>query len=267
MSNESEYVLGTDAAELERLGFQHRLWSAQAFALWEQAGLATAQRVLDVGAGPGYASEDLARIVGPRGSVLAVDASQRFLDALARRQPAGVTTRCMDVQALDLPAASFDFAYARWVLCFVPDPEAVVRGVARALAPGGRFAIQDYYRYLALALAPPSATLARVVDAVAASWRAHGGDPEIGLRLPLLLERHGLRVERVAPLVRCTRPGQALWEWPGTFFRTFTPKLVETGYLTRAEHEAFHREWDERTRRGDSVFVSPPMLDIVAVKA
>ena len=39
MATENEYVLGTDEAERVRLGLQHRLWSAQAFACWERAGI------------------------------------------------------------------------------------------------------------------------------------------------------------------------------------------------------------------------------------
>ncbi|MGB2987712.1 MAG: hypothetical protein WBE26_17740 [Phycisphaerae bacterium] len=36
--DQSEYLLGTHAEELERLGFQHRVWAREAFDLWERAG-------------------------------------------------------------------------------------------------------------------------------------------------------------------------------------------------------------------------------------
>src|SRR6185436_18590137 len=77
--DEKEYVLGTDRAELERLGLQHQLWLAQAAAAWERAGFRRGQKLLDVGCGPGFATIDLAQRVGPRGKVVAVDISQRFL--------------------------------------------------------------------------------------------------------------------------------------------------------------------------------------------
>jgi ubiquinone/menaquinone biosynthesis C-methylase UbiE len=78
-SSEKEYVLGTDRAELERLGLQHQLWLAQAVAAWERAGFRRGHRILDVGCGPGFATVDLAQRVGPRGKFVAVDISQRFL--------------------------------------------------------------------------------------------------------------------------------------------------------------------------------------------
>ncbi|HXU78754.1 MAG TPA: class I SAM-dependent methyltransferase, partial [Methylomirabilota bacterium] len=69
---EKEYVLGTDGAELERLGLQHQLWLAQAASIWERAGFRRGHRILDVGCGPGFAALDLAERVGPRGRIVAV---------------------------------------------------------------------------------------------------------------------------------------------------------------------------------------------------
>ena len=53
MSDRTDYILGTDAEELQRLEFQHRVWTKDAFALWERAGLGRGQRILDLGCGPG----------------------------------------------------------------------------------------------------------------------------------------------------------------------------------------------------------------------
>ena len=61
-----EYVLGTNDEELMRLGFQHRVWGEQAFALWERAGFAPGQTIVDVGCGPGFATLDLARLTNPQ---------------------------------------------------------------------------------------------------------------------------------------------------------------------------------------------------------
>jgi len=155
-----EYVLGVNDAELRRLGFQHQLWLKEASRLWERAGVGPGKIVLDLGAGPGFASLDLAQLTSPTGRVIAVEQSEPFLASMQRRLEAegidNVERRLGDVQTLDLEDESIDVAYARWVLCFVADPEAVVARVAAALRPGGVFAIQDYYNYEAIFLAPPS---------------------------------------------------------------------------------------------------------------
>lgn len=267
---EREYVLGTDDGELQRLGFQHRLWSASALALWERAGLGPGWSVLDVGCGPGYATVDLARLVGPAGRVLAIDASARFVAHLEhecrRLGLGGVETRVDDVQTMAVAGASIDLAYARWVLCFVADPAAVIATVAAALRPGGRFAVQDYVRYGAATFAPRTAALDRVIAATEASWRQSGGDPDVGSRLPALMAQHGLRVEEVRPLVRVGRPGSMLWEWPRSFFGLYVPRLRDSGHLTAADAEAFWRAFEAHAVAPGAFFVTPPMVEVIAVK-
>ena len=269
-SDHREYALGTNAAEIVRLGAQHRLWSEAAFALWERAGIRAEHSVLDVGCGPGYTSFDLAGIVTSKGRVVAIDESARFIEHLNQRQQLlGDTTidaRVGDVQKLELDKESLDAAYQRWVLCFVKDPEAVIRGVAHALKRGGTFAIQDYIHYEGILLSPPSEPFRRFITVVAEAWRDHGGDTEVGLRLPTLLAKHGLTPVEISPLHRVARPGSQLWTWPTIFIDTYGPKLVGEGRLRRAEHEALVADWKAHTADPNAFFVSPPMVDIIAVK-
>lgn len=75
---ERDYVLGTHDEEIARLGLQHELWRPRMLAGWDRAGFTAGMRIVDVGAGPGYATVDLAARVGPRGEVVAVERSQRF---------------------------------------------------------------------------------------------------------------------------------------------------------------------------------------------
>jgi ubiquinone/menaquinone biosynthesis C-methylase UbiE len=266
-----EYVLGTSDAELQRLGLQHKLWSAQALALWERAGFAPGQTIIDLGCGPGFATFDLAVLLGSTGRVIAVDESPRFLEhlrtELARRGLHNVETVESDVQKLSLPESTADGAYARWVLCFLKEPESAIAGVARALRRGGVFAIQDYFNYEALSLAPRSRIMTRVVRAVGESWRARGGDPDFVGRLPALCARSGLVVREIRPLLRVARPGSLLWEWPTTFFRNFVPVLVQNGFLTAAEQQEFEQEWANRTRDPNTFWFAPPVFDVIAEKA
>jgi precorrin-6B methylase 2 len=81
-SVDRDYVLGTHDEELERLGVQHRAWRPVVLECWEKAGITSGSRVLDVGAGPGYATLDLAGIVGPSGRVVAIERSHKFVSAI-----------------------------------------------------------------------------------------------------------------------------------------------------------------------------------------
>lgn len=268
---EQEYVLGTDDDELQRLGFQHQVWAEQTAQLWRRAGFAPGQRVLDLGCGPGYATADLAQLVGAEGAVFAVDVSRRFLSALERliaaRHLHNVQTFVQDAAALTLPPPGLDGAFARWVLSFTPDPAAVLARLRDALAPGARVAIFDYANYEAITLAPPSAVFDRVIAATGASVRASGGSFDVGRHLPSLLQANGFHVEYVAPIVRVARPGEALWSWPSTFFANFLPVLEARGFITVTDADAFRAVWAERSADPGAFLVTPTMVGVVARRA
>ena len=130
-SKERDYVLGTHEEELERLGVQHRAWRPVVLDCWKQAGITAGSKVLDVGAGPGYATVDLAEIVGSTGRVVAVERSGNFVEAIKNAARKGgfsnIDVHELDLMNDDLPGSSFDFAWCRWVLCFVSNPELLVQ--------------------------------------------------------------------------------------------------------------------------------------------
>src|SRR5947199_8562701 len=110
INHDRDYVLGTHDEELARLGLQHRVWLPVVLACWQRAGITVGKRVLDVGAGPGYASSDLAEIVGPIGQVVALERSQNFIRALEAtcrvRSFGNLKIHEMDLMKSDWPKAN-----------------------------------------------------------------------------------------------------------------------------------------------------------------
>ena len=86
--SERDYVLGTHDEEVARLGRQHDVWRPQVLDALRRAGVGPGQCVLDIGAGPDFATTDLAQIVGPRGRVIAFERSRRFIHVLKARAAA-----------------------------------------------------------------------------------------------------------------------------------------------------------------------------------
>ena len=97
MNKERDYVLGTHDEELTRLGLQHRVWRPVVLDCWRKAGITVGSRVLDVGSGPGFATVDLAEIVGPAGQVVALERSNRFVNAGSG--PGTFAHKCQDSRA------------------------------------------------------------------------------------------------------------------------------------------------------------------------
>ena len=268
------YVLGTGSDETFRLGLQHRLWSATAHALWEKAGVQPGSTVIDIGCGPGHATMDLAQIVGPTGRVIAVDESAAFLkqlhDGEVARRLNNVERVLGDVQELGECLEgneSIDVAYARWVFCFVSDPEAVITGIKPFMKQGAKFAVHDYFNYeRSMTLAPRREAFTKVVQAVAASWRSRGGDTDVMGKLPGLLVKHGFKVTHLDVLQRIARPGTTMWHWPASFFHNFIPKLVQGGFITEGEATAALQAWAEAERDPASFIQLPPVYELIAEK-
>jgi len=114
----------------------------------ELAGVASGARVLDVAAGAGDQTLQIASRVGPGGSVLATDISPTILTfaagAAERAGLGNVTTRVMDGEQLELEDATFDVVVSRVGLIYFPDQQRALSEMRRVLVPGGRVAAIVY---------------------------------------------------------------------------------------------------------------------------
>ena len=112
------------------------------------AGVKSGSRVLDVAAGAGGQTLAAARRVGSDGYVLATDISSNILALAAEdARQAGLTnieTRVLDGENLDVEPGTFDVVISRVALIYFPDQQAALKGMYRALKPGGKVAAIVY---------------------------------------------------------------------------------------------------------------------------
>ena len=154
----------------------------------DDAGVRTGARVLDVAAGAGDQTMDIARRIGLDGWVLATDVSPNIL-ALAQKNAnaAGflqVSTQVADAQSLGLAGAAFDAAVCRLGLMFCNSPLSALKEIRAALKPQGR------------------------LSAVVFGRPQH--NPCLGITLAIARQHAGLLERSAKPTLGATDPGSLL---------------------------------------------------------
>ena len=260
---ERDYVLGTHDDEIARLRLQHAVWRPRALDAWRRAGFNAGQTLIDIGCGPGCASADLAEI-GER--VSALDRSRRFLDALEAQGNPRIEPHEIDLDEDPLPVHNAHGAWARWVFAFVKRPRDLVSRVGSALKPGGVVVIHEYLDYETWSFLQSSPEHEEFVRTVMRSWRASGGEPNIGRELPGWLEQAGFEIRSLQPIVDVIRPADFSWQWGHAFIRTGLARLVELGELSPERGETIARAIAARDDDPQAMMVNPTVLEIIAVR-
>ncbi len=155
--------------------------------LLPRAGLASAQRLLDVGCGTGALLEDTQAEFN--GVMFGLDLAAAHL-ALARRHAPRAPLTQADAHNLPYPDETFDLTLCHFLLLWVADPTQTVSEMARVTRPGGAV----------LALAEPDYggridypdQLSRVGAWQTTALERQGADPFLGRRLASLFAGAGL---------------------------------------------------------------------------
>ena len=104
--------------------------------------------VADIGAGSGYYSTRMARLVGPAGRVYAVDIQQAMLDIIRDRMARERLTNIDLVLGSDtdpkLPRAAVDLVIMVDVYHEFSQPQVMLRRIRESLKPDGRLVLLEY---------------------------------------------------------------------------------------------------------------------------
>ncbi len=127
----------------------------------------------DLGAGPGFFALRLARAVGPRGRVHAIDVEPRLVQLLRERAAEAGVGNVSAVLAgageVALPPEPCDVILVVNAFHHFPDGVAALRGLATALAPGGVIANVDFHEGEAAVGPPPEHKVSRAAFLEAAA--------------------------------------------------------------------------------------------------
>jgi SAM-dependent methyltransferase len=155
-----------------------------------------AERVLDVGCGPGFLAAAIAEAVGAEGAVEGIDISEPLL-AVARQHCADrprVTFRTADASRLPFPDGAFDAAVSTQVLEYVPDVDRALAEVHRVVRSGGRILVVDT-DWDSIVWHDPDP---RRMDRILAAWEGHAPHPRLPRTLGERLLRAGFELDTLA---------------------------------------------------------------------
>jgi len=162
-------------------GMHHR-WRERAADL---AGVGPGDRALDVAAGTGDLAIELARRVGPTGSVVGSDFSEAMLDR-ARRKSTAVTWEQANALDLPYPDDGFDAATVGFGARNFSDLDRGLAEMARVVRPGGRVVVLE----MTTPRRPPLSTFFSVwFDRVIPLLGRIAGDPDAYAYLPSSVKR------------------------------------------------------------------------------
>ena len=139
MDRLDDYALATGDGGAPRLRMVDQVYGPGTRRLLTRAGLASGQRVADVGCGMGAVSRWMSAQVGAGGRVFGIDANPEQL-AVARRSGANeenVEYIEASAYATGLPRGSFDLVYFRFLLMHLTRPLDALREMRALLRPGG----------------------------------------------------------------------------------------------------------------------------------
>lgn len=113
-----------------------------------QCELQPGQRIADIGAGTGLYTRLFAEATGEEGWVYAVDISSRFLEHINQESAgnANITAVLGQEDSVRLPPASIDLAFLCDTYHHFEYPQASLRSIHKALAPGGSLVVIDFER-------------------------------------------------------------------------------------------------------------------------
>lgn len=239
-NSDPRYTMGRSEGETERLIQQSQLYEAVTLRFFQEAGLVSGMRVLDVGSGAGDVAMAAAELVGAEGEVVGVDVNAAILDtAQARVRELGfenIQFMAGDARTLDV-GGDFDAVVGRLVLMYMSDPAEALKQLTRHLRPGGIVAFQeaDFTPYVSI-YRSDTPLMNKLVEWGIAVFQQSGAHTEMGLELHRTFVDAGLP----APVLHFVAPLGGAESWAGydfiaNAFRSLVPLMEEFGIATAEE--------------------------------
>jgi SAM-dependent methyltransferase len=250
-----QYALDNAAVQAgDRLSALSELFDAGTIYHIEQRGITTGWHCLEIGGGGGSIAAWMSGRVGGTGRVLVTDINTRFLDPL---QCPNLEVRRHNIVTDPLPEGAFDLIHARLVLMHLPERDAVLARLIKALKPGG-WLLDEEFDVLSM---PTDAAINRhetymhSFSALNRVLEERGVDLRFGRFLHGRMCSAGLAEVGAQALLSAGAGGSVVAKLVRSNYCQLRDVMIERGYITAEELEYDLTNLDDP----DSVVLTPVM--------
>ncbi len=233
-----DYLLGGSDTELKRLTYQSMLFKNETRTTLKLAGIKQGMKCLDLGCGLGDVSFMMSKLVGPKGSVVGLDANENLIKLCVERakknHTRNVTFAVGDVYDTKLKKNSFDLIFSRFLFQHLKEPERAINEMVSLARKDGIIAAEelDHGSWISY---PPIASMERLRQVYVNLLKMGGADELLGRKLYNFFCMAGLRPKASAYSI-CLPLDREPFNMIGILMaEVLRPRIMETGLMTDNE--------------------------------
>lgn len=263
----SDYVLGNQKSEIERLDLQASFFEPFAREALQKAGVGEGMKCLDVGCGSGSVTRLMADMVSSKGRVTGMDVDDKYLQYCRSINASPHVNFVNQDIGLATPSGAYDVAFSRFMFVHLKDPKSAVRAMKDQVRNGGRVVIQELDHSEDSWLSHPHEQCVDMLrEAFVTLVKKTGGDPLSGRKLYKMLVDESLdaRVECFSPCLMMGKEPHCSLGW--RIAESLKSRILQQGLMSEQEYSKLYTDLKNLAGKKDCFVTYARFFSVIGYK-